>query len=372
MKAAVISLGSVSSQWTLAEMRKLFDEVEELNLKFIEIVLGERQPTVLYQGKPISKYDCIYAKGSFRYNQLLRALTTSLCKDAYMPVKASAFTVGHDKLLTQLKLEYHRIPTPKTYLSATVDAAKKILEKIHYPIVMKFPEGTQGKGVMFADSLSSANSLLDALVAMRQPFIIQEYIDTGGVDIRALVVGNKVVAAMKRKAIPGEKRANIHAGALGEGVVLDTKTQKLAVSTAKAVGCEICGVDILEGVKGPMVIEVNLSPGLQGVTKATGINVAGKIAKFLFEQTRTIVDSTNAVKAKDIVRDAGNNGEKGMSEIISNLDFRADRILLSEMVSKASKFSEEDEVTITASKGSIEIKKFSLEGLSDDNGKSTE
>ena len=95
---------------------------------------------------------------------------------------------------------------------------KELLTKVNYPIVMKFPEGTQGKGVMFADSISSASSMLDALGALRQPFIIQEYVETGGRDIRALVVGDKVIAAMCRQAQRDEKRANIHAGGSGEYV----------------------------------------------------------------------------------------------------------------------------------------------------------
>jgi len=214
MRAALISLGSKSSEWTAEAMRKHFDEVDELDLKDMEINISGKKSEVLYQGKPIINYDCIFAKGSFRYAPLLRSLTSLLKNKCYMPLSASSFTIGHDKLLTQLRLQKHNIPMPKTYLAATTYAAKQILEKVNYPIIMKFPQGTQGKGVLVADSYASASSMLDALTALNQPFLIQEFVDTGGTDVRAIVVGDKVVAAMKRKADIKEARANIHAGGM--------------------------------------------------------------------------------------------------------------------------------------------------------------
>ena len=152
MKATILSLNSTSSKWTAESMRKYFSEVDEINIKEIEINFSGKNSEVLYQGQPINKYDCILAKGSFRYAPLLRSLTSLLKGQAYMPLNASSFTIGHDKLLTQLKLQQQNIPMPRTYLSATTKSAKKILERVNYPIIMKFPHGTQGKGVMFADS----------------------------------------------------------------------------------------------------------------------------------------------------------------------------------------------------------------------------
>src|SRR3989344_5492297 len=283
-KAALISMQSKSSKMTVEAMQKYFQQVDDLNIKKIEISL-ENEPKVLYEGKPIKGYDCIFAKGSFRYADLLRSITTLLSTESYMPVKASAFSVGHDKLLTQLKLQREGIPMPKTYISATTAAAKNILKHMNYPIVMKFPKGTHGKGVVFADSYESACSLLDALVALNQAFIIQEYVETGGVDYRALVVGDKVVASMKRKAQHGEKRANLHAGGIGEAILLDEHSKKIAVKASQSIGIGVCAVDIIEGIKGPLVLEVNLSPGLQGISAATHIDVADHIAQYLFKET---------------------------------------------------------------------------------------
>ena len=132
MKAALISLGSVSSKWTLQAMKNYFEQVDDIDIRKIEINFAEKNPVILYDGKPLKAYDCVYAKGSFRYAQLLRSITTFYREDpTYMPIKATAFSIVHDKLLTQLKLQENKIPMPKTYLSSTPMAAKKILEKIN-------------------------------------------------------------------------------------------------------------------------------------------------------------------------------------------------------------------------------------------------
>lgn len=357
MKAALISLGSVSSKWTLEAMRKYFKEVDDINLKDVEVDVDTGKIEVLHKGQPLGKYDCIFAKGSFRYMPLLRSITLGLYNTTYMPIKPEAFEIGHDKFMTQLALQKHKIPMPKAYLAATQESTKKILETINYPIIMKFPSGTQGKGVMYADGFATANSILDAMISLNQPFIIQEYVETGGTDTRCIVVGNKVVAAMKRVAVPGEKRANIHAGAGGEPYTLTKKEKKIVLDSAKAVGAEICAVDILHGIKGPMVIEVNLSPGLQGITQVTKIDVADKIAKYLHENAKQSVKK-EVVKTKDILEDLGIESQEKLKEIITNLDFRGDRILLPEAVTNLSKLKEEDEVTIEADKDKVIIKKF--------------
>ncbi len=360
-KAAVISLGSKSSKWTADAMKEYFEDVDHLNIKQIEVNIGDDNP-ILHNGEPMSKYDCIYAKGSFRYNNLLRAITSVLNKHTYLPLSPFAFTVGHDKVLTHLDLHRFNIPTPKTYLTATPEAARKTLEKINYPIIMKLPSGTHGKGVMFADSLPSATSMLDTLSALKQPFLIQEYIETEGCDLRAFVVGDKVVASMKRKAVKGEKRSNVHAGGTGEKFAADYQTCKIAVEAAKALGMGICGVDILEGVKGPLVIELNLSPSLQGITKATGVNVADEIARFLFRKTKEFQESKKPkVSAKEILDDIDFTAvKKGEKELITNIDLRGKRILLPEVVTDMTEFDDKMDLVIHAKKNHLEIKKFDV------------
>jgi len=361
MKAAIISLGSESSKWTAKAMKNYFDEVDEINLKNIEISFTGKKQEILYEGEPLKKYDAIYAKGSFRYANLLSALTSMLSVESYLPIDTSAFTIVHDKLLTQLQLNIENIPMPETFLTSTIDEAKKILKKINYPIIMKFPKGTQGKGVMFADSYASAASILDALSALKQPVIIQEYIETNGTDIRAIVIGDKVVAAYKRIAEIGEKRSNIHQGGVGKAIELDSYTKSIAVSAAKAAKAEICGVDILESPKGPVVLEVNISPGLQGVTEYTGINIADKIAKYIYEQSKDFKSKSDHKDTKNMFKDLGiDNTDKKTehSELITTLEIRGTRILLPEIITKKTKFNEKEEVVLKFKENKLEITKY--------------
>jgi len=355
MRAAIVSLGSVSSKWTAEAMRNYFDSVEEIQLKNLEVYLGSDGAKILYEGRPLETFDCIFLKGSFRYVKILSSITSALEGKVYMPLMADAFTIGHDKLLTHLKLQQKNIPMPETYISATPLGAKKLLEKVSYPIVFKFPQGTQGKGVMFADSYSSALSIIDALQALNQPVIIQEYLETGGTDIRAIVVGKKVVAAMERCSADGDKRSNIHAGGSGRSIELDSVTRAIAVRTAEVIGAEICGVDILLSVDGPKVIEVNMSPGLQGVTKATGINVADIIAKHLYSESKKFVDGI--VSFSDL-SDLG--VDDSSNSIIANLDIKAGKIILPKFVSEFSDLKNNDEILINVDKSSIWIAKSKI------------
>ncbi|MBW2971338.1 ATP-grasp domain-containing protein, partial [Candidatus Woesearchaeota archaeon] len=240
-------------------------------------------------------------------------------------------------------------------------AAKELLKDVKFPVILKFPQGTQGKGVLFVESFAAAASTLDALSVLNQPVIIQDYIETGGVDLRVIVTGDKVAAAMKRIAVFGEKRANIHAGGKGEAFIPDERTKRVALNTAKAIGADICAVDMLESVKGPVVIEVNLSPGLQGITKATGINVAEKLASYMHDRTREYIAQKKAsVKTADILKDVGvAAAEDGrINEIIGNLDLRGQRLLLPETVSKMTKFTDKGEYIIKFKDGELCIKRM--------------
>lgn len=358
MKAALISLGSKSSLWTYEAMKKYFETVDFLDLRLFEVNFSGDKAEILYEGKPLNYYDCIYTKGSFRYASILANITGRLHKKTYMPLTPESFTLGHDKLLTQMELQKDNIPMPKTYLASTIDAAKKNLEKMNYPIVMKFPKGTQGKGVMFAESYSSASSVLDALSALNQPFLLQEFVDTDGSDIRALVVGEKVVASMKRKSNVNEDRANIHAGGKAESVILGENAKRIAVKAAKSIGAEICGVDILEGHKGPVVLEVNLSPGLQGISTVTDVDISDTIAKYLYEQTINKKQSKKKEESEELMQEINVNNTK---ELITNVDFRGERILIPEIITKMSKIKDSDTIQLKSSDGKIEVEKLKIE-----------
>lgn len=359
LRAGVISLGSKSSQMTAEAMTEFFEHVDMIQLREMEVVLG-KNGGVFYQGKALDKYDCLYIKGSFRYAHLLRSITSMLeGKVPYIPLPASAFTIVHNKLLTHLALQQTEIPMPKTYVSPNIETAKELLKRVHYPIVMKFPEGTQGKGVVFADSISSASSLLDALGALNQPFIIQEYVETGGTDLRVIVIGDRAIAGMQRKATTDEKRANIHAGGSGQVVELSREVKTLAIKTARALNSDICGVDILEGPLGAVVIEANISPGLQGITKASGINIAREIAKHSYQQTIAALKSHEHAH-KEAVKKQLENEENNKSEIITNLQFKGERIVLPKLVTQMTGFSELDNYVIKSKKGKLVIEEFKM------------
>ena len=355
--AALFSQQSKSSIWTAEAMAKYFTEVDHLDIRKIEVSLTSKGGEILHEGQPVRDYDCVYIKGSFRYGDLLRAIATHYQGKCYNPIHPDAYTIGHDKLLSHIRMQESKIPMPTTYLTPTTATGRKILEKINFPIVMKLPSGTQGQGVMFADSYAAASSLLDALDTLRQPFLIQEYVDTDGVDTRALVVGDRVVACMKRKAGEREKRSNIHAGGKGIACVLDSHTKKVALDAARAIGAEICAVDLLEGHKGAVVIELNLSPGLQGITEVTAVNVAEHIAKYLFRKTDEQKMSKSKESSKEILQHI--DGEKEEHQIIAPLDFRGKRILLPEIVTTLTQLSEDEDVSLLLSKGAVSIKKFS-------------
>ena len=188
--------------------------------------------------------------------------------------------------------------------------------------------------------------------------MIQEYIETEGSDIRVFVIGDKVAASMKRTAKEGEKRANIHSGGKGEPAMIDAYTKKIALQAAKTIGAEICGVDVLESIKGPKIIEINISPGLQGITQYTGIDVADEIAKFLFKKAQEFSEKKKKNLTADIIKDLTIGTGIG-KEIITNLDFRGGRILLPEMVTKETGFKEEEEFIIKVEKGKAVVERLS-------------
>ncbi len=369
MRAAIISLGSKSSLMTAEAMEKYFTTVDMINLKEVEVSLG-KDAGVLYQGRPFPQYDCVYVKGSFRYANLLRSITSMLDKKvAYLPLPSDSFTIVHNKLLTHLELERHNIPMPRTYIGPSIESAKKLLKTMNYPIIMKFPEGTQGKGVLFGDSYSSASSMLDALGALNQPFIIQEYVESGGSDLRVIVIGDKAIAAMRRTASSEEKRANLHAGGKAEPVLINREVANLAIRTAKALNSDVCGVDILEGPFGPVVIEANISPGLQGITAATTVDVPMEIAKHFAQMTQQILLEKNKIQGRSLMNELNINsirapvtsGEKLLSsgkEFITNLTFKGERVVLPSLVTRITGFSDLKNYKIVAKKGQLHVEEF--------------
>src|SRR3989344_4092021 len=359
MKIAIISLNSESSKMIGESCREYFKDVDMISLKEIEVHVDGKGMEVLHNGVKLKDYDCVYCRASYKYVLLTRSITSALREKCYMPLSAGSFTIGHAKFLTQLSMQKYNVNMPKTYLAGNTSNAKEILKNIHFPAIIKIPSGTHGKGVMFADSMQSAKSLLDTMDVFKQPVIIQEYIETNATDIRVLVVGGKVVGCMKRKAGKDELRANIHMGGTGKKHSLSDDAEKMAVRASVAVRADICAIDLLEKGKDYKVIEVNVSPGIQGLTKATGKDIAGEIAKTLFEKTKEWKNKHDNLHYKEMVKDMKNSEEK---EIATTLDIKAGIIKLPSIVTQLSGFGVEDNVHIKVKKGKIVVdKSFSLE-----------
>jgi len=152
------------------------------------------------------------------------------------------------------------------------------------PVVVKLLEGTQGRGVVLAETVKAAESVIDAFTELKADFLVQEFIkEAGGSDLRCFVIGKRVVAAMERISLPGEFRSNLHRGGSAQVTKLTPAERRNAVKAAQTMGLEVAGVDLIRSSRGPLVLEVNSSPGLRGIEEATGVNVAGKIIEYIEE-----------------------------------------------------------------------------------------
>lgn len=203
--------------------------------------------------------------------------------DVKTTASSSGIVLSQNKVQSLQLLSKHKIPIPDTIFSANPeDISNQINMLSGAPIVIKLLEGTQGKGVILADSVSSAKSIIDTFYGMQKRILLQEFIkESKSEDVRAFVVGNKVVAAMKRIGAKNDFRSNIHQGGRGESVQLTEKEEKIAIETAQLLNLPIAGVDIIRSNRGPLVLEVNSTPGLQGIETFTKVNVAEEIIKYI-------------------------------------------------------------------------------------------
>ena len=188
-----------------------------------------------------------------------------------------------DKFLTTQVLAANSLPVLKTITLAQQQHIDDVIRYLGgYPIVLKLLSGSQGKSVIYIDNAVTGKSLIQSMINARQAFLVQEFVkEAGGADIRCLVVGGRVVAAMKRQGAEGEFRSNLHRGGSAEVVKLTKVERETAVNAAKVMGLHVCGVDLLRSQNGPMVMEVNSSPGLEGIEKATGKDVASMVFEFI-------------------------------------------------------------------------------------------
>lgn len=199
-----------------------------------------------------------------------------------------AITRSRDKLRAHQLLARKGIGQPVTAYASSVKATNSLIDSVGgAPLIVKLTQSTQGNGVLLAETRKAAEALINAFRGVGSDFLVQEFIkEAGGSDIRCFVVGDKVIAAMQRNAAKGEYRSNLHRGGTAEVIKLTAAERKLAVNAAKVMGLDLAGVDILRSAHGPLVIEVNSSPGLEGIESASGIDVAGKIIEFIEKDSK--------------------------------------------------------------------------------------
>jgi len=264
-------------------------EVDIIDTLHCYMDITSSRPTVRYHGQALPKYDAVIP----RIGASITFYGTSVVRQFEMMGTFSvnesvAISRSRDKLRSLQLLSRKGIGLPRTGFACKPDKVDDLIKNVGgAPLVIKLLEGTQGIGVVLADTKKAAESIIEAFMGLKANILVQEYIkEAGGADIRCLVVGGKVVAAMKRQAAAGEFRSNLHRGGSAEIVKLSPEERKTAIGAAKAMGLNVCGVDILQSNHGPVVMEVNSSPGLEGIENATGKDIAGMVFEFIEKNTK--------------------------------------------------------------------------------------
>lgn len=251
-----------------------------LNTTRCNVNIASHRPTLTYDGAMLRGFDAVIPRIGASITQYGLAVLRQFEMQGVWPLNESvAIGRSRDKLRSMQILAKHGIGLPLTAYANDPKAAEEIIKAVKGPpVVIKLLEGTQGIGVVLAETMSSAKSVIEAFRGANVNILVQEFIaEAGGTDIRALVVGGKVVGAMKRKGAPDDFRSNLHRGGSAEVVKITPTERSTAVSAARRMGLNVCGVDMLRSDHGPVVMEVNSSPGIEGIEKATGQDLATKI-----------------------------------------------------------------------------------------------
>ncbi len=249
-----------------------------------DLVSEKDNPCIYYKGNKITGVDAViprigasvtfYGTAVVRQFEMMKVFTA---------VESQSLVRSRDKLCSLQILARAGVGMPKTVFTNYSKEVKNIISSVGGPpIIVKLLEGTQGVGVVLAPTQKAAESIIQAFHSMKARIIVQEYIkEAGGEDIRAFVIDGKVVGAMKRKGKEGEFRSNVHRGGSIELIELTKEERKAALIAADAMGLSIAGVDMLQSERGPLILEVNSSPGLEGIERATGKDIAGDIVRYI-------------------------------------------------------------------------------------------
>lgn len=261
--------------------------------------IASHNPMIHYKGEDLSDIDAIIprigASITFYGTAVVRQFEMM---GVYCLNESVAITRSRDKLRSMQLLSRKGIGLPVTGYAHSTKFTDDLIEMVGgAPLVVKLLEGTQGIGVVLAENNQAAKSVIEAFQGVKANILVQEYIkDAKGRDIRCLVIGGKVIASMQRQAAPGEFRSNLHRGGTASTIKITPEERSTAVRAAKIMGLNVCGVDLLRTNHGPVVMEVNSSPGLEGIEQVTGKNLSGKIIEFI---------EKNAKKGKTKTRGKG-------------------------------------------------------------------
>ncbi|MGR8919201.1 MAG: 30S ribosomal protein S6--L-glutamate ligase [Gammaproteobacteria bacterium] len=252
--------------------------------------ITSHNPTIHYKGEELTGFDAVIprigASVTFYGTAVVRQFEMM---GVYSVNESVAITRSRDKLRSMQLLSRKGLGLPITAFAHSPDDIQSLIEEVGgAPLVIKLLEGTQGLGVVLAETKKAAESVIQAFMGLDANILVQEYIkEAGGADIRCLVVGGKVVAAMERKAAAGEFRSNLHRGGTASLIRITPEERSTAVRAARTMGLNVCGVDLLRSNHGPVIMEVNSSPGLRGIEEASGKDIAGMVIGFLEKEVKT-------------------------------------------------------------------------------------
>jgi ribosomal protein S6--L-glutamate ligase len=291
MKIAVLSTNRnlYSTQRLIEAGVERGHEVPVYNHKRCYMNIVSAKPEIHYNGRPIEGVGAIIprigASISFYGTAVVRQFEMM---GVYSVNESVAISRSRDKLRALQLLSRKGIGLPRSGFANAPRDTDDLLELVGgAPVVVKLLEGTQGVGVVLAETNKAASSVIEAFRGLKANFMVQEFIkEADGADLRCLVVGDKVVASMMRQAKEGEFRSNLHRGGTASLVKITPEERKTAVRAAKIMGLNVAGVDLLRSARGPVIMEVNSSPGLEGIEQATGKNVAGLIIEFIEKNAR--------------------------------------------------------------------------------------
>jgi ribosomal protein S6--L-glutamate ligase len=259
-------------------------EVRVLDTLQFDLAISRSKPELFYQGEPLGTIDAVIPRiGASITFYGLAVVRQFEMMGVYCLNESQSIARSRDKLRSLQLLCRHDIGMPPTVFTRQAEHVRDCIGLVDGPpVVVKLLEGTQGIGVVLAETERAASSVVEAFHGLDQNILIQKFIkEAKGSDIRAVVVGRKVVGAMRRQAVAGEFRSNLHRGGSATKVRLPAEYRKTALAAARVLGLRMAGVDMLESKEGPMIMEVNSSPGLEGIEKTTGADVAGAVIEHL-------------------------------------------------------------------------------------------